>query len=115
VVVGLAVLLFADHSRWPTTSIQWGVLLWLGAGASALGYLGWNLGAKRVNTGQLAAMNNMLIPTGILVYFVFWDRDIDWLRLLVGGLVIVLAVWLSRPTTERASAYNGGHGSASER
>ena len=64
-VAGLGVLLFADHARWPTTALQWGVLIWLGLGASGLGYLGWNLGAKRVNTGQLAAMNNVLIPAGI--------------------------------------------------
>lgn len=114
-VSGLAVLLFADHSMWPATSLQWGILLWLGAGASGLGYLGWNLGARRVNTGQLAAMNNMLIPAGILVNFIFWNRDVDWLRLLFGGLVIVLAVWVCSPASGRASRYNKFHGSTSER
>ncbi|WP_070989996.1 EamA family transporter [Halofilum ochraceum] len=95
-VAGSGVLLFAEHARWPSTMVQWGVVLWLGVGASGLGYLGWNLGAKRVNTGQLAAMNNMLIPAGIVVNFVFWNRDVDWLRGLVGGLVIGLAVWICR-------------------
>ena len=90
-----AAWLFADFERLPAGTLQWGVLLWLGIGASGLGYLGWNLGAKRVNTGQLAAMNNMLIPAGILVNFLFWNRDVDWPRLLVGGLIIVLAVWLA--------------------
>lgn len=102
VVAGLGVVLFADHARWPATAVQWGVLLWLGLGASGLGYLGWNLGAKRVNTGQLAAMNNMLIPAGILVNFAFWNRDVDWLRLLVGGLVIGLAVWVCSGSSRRA-------------
>lgn len=114
-VAGLAVLLFADHSQWPATGLQWGVLIWLGVGASGLGYLGWNLGAKRVNTGQLAVMNNMLIPAGILVNFAFWNRDVDWLRLLLGGLAIALAVWVASPAAARASQYNEIHRRASER
>lgn len=100
-LAGLGVLLFADHARWPTTALQWGVLIWLGLGASGLGYLGWNLGAKRVNTGQLAAMNNVLIPAGILVNFIFWNRDVDWPRLLVGGIVIGAAVWVCRGPSPR--------------
>lgn len=114
-VTGLAVLLLADHGRWPSTAVQWGVLLWLGLGASGLGYLGWNLGAKRVNTGQLAVMNNMLIPAGILVNFIFWNRDVDWLRLLVGGLVIGLAVWVCREAGQATRRYNPGHGSPTQR
>lgn len=94
-VSGVALLLFADLQRLPATAVQWGVLLWLGLGASGLGYLGWNLGARMVNTGQLAAMNNMLIPAGILVNVVIWNRDADWPRLIIGGGMIVLAVWLA--------------------
>src|SRR5699024_6786439 len=97
------------------TGLQWGVLIWLGAGASGLRYLGWKLGGRGVNTGQLAVMDNMLIPAGILVTFAFWNRDIDWLRLLLGGTVIVLAVWVCRSTSGRASGYNQWHGSTSER
>jgi carboxylate/amino acid/amine transporter len=95
-ICGVAMLLLADFSAAPATGVQWGVLLWLGLGASGLGYLGWNLGAKRVTTGQLAAMNNMLIPAGILVNVAIWGRDADWLRLVVGGAVIGAAVWVGR-------------------
>ncbi len=96
VVSGLAVLLLADPGGWPSTGLQWGILLWLGLGASGLGYLAWNMGARQVNTGQLAVMNNMLIPAGILVNVIFWNREADWPRLLLGAAVIGLAVWLSR-------------------
>ena len=95
-VSGIGVLLFADLSMLPDSSLEWGILIWLGLGASGLGYLGWNLAAKYVNTGQLATMNNMLIPAGILVNFLFWNRDIDWVRLLIGGGIIGVAVWLCR-------------------
>jgi carboxylate/amino acid/amine transporter len=114
-VAGLGVLLFADHARWPHTALQWSIVLWLGLGASGLGYLGWNLGAKRVNTGQLAAMNNMLIPAGILVNLIFWNRDVDWLKLLIGGAIIAAAVWLCRDASGAAGRYNSGHGSPTQR
>src|SRR5690625_7438664 len=52
-VSGAGVWLFADPAGWPDSALQWGILLWLGLGASGIGYLGWNLGARRVNTGQL--------------------------------------------------------------
>lgn len=95
-ICGLAMIWLADFSAAPTHPTQWGVLVWLGLGASGLGYLGWNLGAKRVTTGQLAAMNNMLIPAGILVNVAIWGRDAEWGRLLVGGLVIGAAVWVGK-------------------
>jgi carboxylate/amino acid/amine transporter len=115
IVAGAGVILFADPAGWPSTGLQWGILIWLGLGASGLGYLGWNLGAKRVNTGQLAAMNNMLIPTGILVNFLFWNRDVDWPRLLFGGAVIGAAVWLCGEASGRSSRYTRGHERTSER
>ncbi|MGY6588298.1 MAG: EamA family transporter [Wenzhouxiangella sp.] len=96
IVSGVVMLFTADFSALPQSRVQWLVLLWLGLGASGLGYLGWNLGARRVSTGELAAMNNLLIPAGILVNVLIWGRDTDWLRLVLGGLVIVAAVWLGR-------------------
>ncbi|KAB7627702.1 EamA family transporter [Alkalilimnicola sp. S0819] len=93
---GVAMLLFTDWRMLPSGALQWGVLLWLGLGASGLGYLGWNMAGKWVNTGQLATMNNALIPAGILVNYLFWGRDVDWSRLALGGGIIVFSVWLCR-------------------
>ncbi|EKE84882.1 EamA family transporter [Idiomarina xiamenensis] len=101
-VTGLSTLLFTDWQQTPSNATQWGVLLWLGLVASGVGYLCWNLAAKRVNTGQLATMNNMLIPAGIIVNAVFWQHSTDWVRLLCGAAVITLAVALaSRQPTPR--------------
>lgn len=96
-VSGLGVLFFADWSQVPATAFHWGILIWLGLGASGLGYLAWNMAAKKVNTGQLASMNNMLIPAGILVNFLFWNDDVNWPRLLVGGAIIALSLWICSP------------------
>lgn len=95
VIAGLGVLFFGDLTQMPTTNLQWGILLWLGIVASGLGYLGWNLSGKRVNTGQLATMNNALIPAGILVNVIFWEQSFDYTRLSIGALIIILAVWLA--------------------
>jgi len=95
-----AALAFADWTRIPVNTVQWSILLWLGIGASGLGYLGWNLGARMVNTGQLAVMNNMLIPAGILVNVLIWSRDADLLRLAFGGAIILVSVWLAGRSQE---------------
>lgn len=94
-VTGLAMLAFANFELKPDTSLQWGILLWLGLGASGFGYLAWNLGAKRVNTAQLATMNNMLIPAGLLVNFAFWGQDVNWLRLALGAAILAGSVYLA--------------------
>ncbi|RUO25380.1 EamA family transporter [Aliidiomarina minuta] len=91
-VSGMGVLLFTNWELLPATSIQWTVLLWLGLIASGVGYLAWSIASKKVNIGQLASMNNMLIPAGLLVNYLFWAQDVNWTRLLIGGAVILFAV-----------------------
>lgn len=91
-VSAFAALLFADWSRQPSSAVHWGVLLWLGLVASGIGYLGWSMASKKVNIAQLATMNNMLIPAGLLVNFLFWGAQLAWLPLLIGGAVITAGV-----------------------
>ena len=83
------------EAKYPQETHQWLVLLWLGLGASGLGYFLWNYGATKVNGGSLAVMNNALIPAGLLVNFLIWNRDIEFLRIALGTAVILLALWLS--------------------
>lgn len=83
------------QARYPSTALQWGILLWLGVGASGLGYYLWNLGATKVNAGALAIMNNALIPAGLLVNLVIWNREADLLRLSAGGLIIVASLFVN--------------------
>jgi len=101
IVTGAAMLSFANFDLQPSTPLQWTILLWLGLVASGVGYLAWNLGAKRVNTAQLATMNNMLIPAGLLVNFAFWGQDVNWLRLVLGAAILAGSVYLAsrRPAT----------------
>lgn len=88
--------------QYPTTSVQWGVLVWLGIIASGAGYFLWNRGATQVDAGTLAAMNNALIPAGLLVNLLIWNRDADLPRLLAGGILIAGAVVYSEACSRKA-------------
>ena len=72
-----------------------GVLLWLGIAASGIGYFLWNKGATKVDQGALAIMNNALVPAGLLVNLLIWNRDVDLLRLVAGGALILMALWFN--------------------
>lgn len=89
-------LLFGNLQMMPTTGVQWGILLWLGVGASGLGYFMWNYGATQVDAGTLAIMNNALIPAGLLVNLAIWQQHPDWPRLIIGGGVIMASLWVHR-------------------
>lgn len=99
-----AFALLGNAAALPTTGVQWGVLLWLGLVASGLGYFLWNLGAVRVDAGALAIMNNALIPAGLLVNLVIWNRDADLARLGLGGAIILAALLLNEWWVRRRSA-----------
>ncbi len=94
VVASIGWLLFGNADKLPTTQLQWGIIIWLGVVASGLCYFLWNLGATKVDSGTLAIMNNLVIPTGILVNVVIWHQSIDWGRFTVGSVVIVFALIL---------------------
>ncbi|MGI0116377.1 carboxylate/amino acid/amine transporter [Zooshikella sp. RANM57] len=94
-VVALIAWWFLGTDRYPTTSVQWGVLLWLGLGASGLGFFCWNKGATKVDVGTLAVMNNALIPAGLVVNLIIWNHDADVVRLLLGGGIILVSLLLN--------------------
>ncbi|MGO1342956.1 carboxylate/amino acid/amine transporter [Chromohalobacter japonicus] len=87
--------LFGDITALPTTSLQWGVLIWLGVVASGLGYFLWNKGACRVDAGTLAIMNNALVPAGLLVNLLIWNRDADVPRLALGGGILLASLLIN--------------------
>lgn len=103
-LVVLPAWLMLGTEQYPSSPLHWGILLWLGIVASGLGYFFWNLGATRVSSGQLAIMNNALIPAGLIVNLLIWNRDTDLLRLAAGAAVMMLALWL----VSRYQKDNGG-------
>ncbi|MEZ9523188.1 carboxylate/amino acid/amine transporter [Enterovibrio norvegicus] len=90
-----AFLLLGNPEKLPTDTHQWLILAYLGTVASGLGYFLWNKGATMVNAGALAVMNNVLVPAGIVVNVLIWNRDADLVTLAIGGAVILLSLWIN--------------------
>lgn len=100
-VASIALLLFGKFET--KLSIQHSlILLWLGLVASALGYFMWNKGASMVSTGSLAAMNNALIPAGLAVNLIVWQKDINFITTAIGAGLIFGAVFMDQYWTKRA-------------
>ena len=95
-VASICYLIFGNADKLPTTELQWGVLVYLGIIASGVGFFAWNKGATLVNVGALAIMNNVLIPAGIIVNLLIWNRDADIVRLVFGGSLILLSLLLNQ-------------------
>ncbi|AKL97852.1 EamA family transporter [Endomicrobium proavitum] len=89
-----AFLLFGDFSKISATPVQWGVLIWLGVAASGVGYFLWNKGATLVDAGVLGIMNNALIPAGLLVNILFWNKIENYYTLTIGCAVLLFSIWL---------------------
>lgn len=91
----LASLAWVDFGALRLAPEQWLVLAYLGLVASGLGFFLWNEGARQVNAGTLAVMNNLKVPLGLLASLVVFGERTDWGRLALGGGLIMLALWLN--------------------
>jgi len=81
--------------------VELGVIVYLGAVASGLGFFLWNKGATRCSVGALAAFNNALVPLAMFVsLFVFGEIGgasvSDLVRLAVGAALIAVAVFIGK-------------------
>ncbi|WP_281847058.1 EamA family transporter [Olleya namhaensis] len=101
VVSLIAFFVFGSTEKMPTTPVQWGVLLYLGTVASGLGYFFWNQGVIRVNTGALAIMNNALIPLGLIVNILIWNKEADIKKILIGGSLIFASLAINQYLNKR--------------
>jgi len=94
VVTVIGWFLLGNPAKLPTTSIQWGILVYLGLIASGLGFFFWNKGATKVDAGTLAIMNNALVPAGLIVNLLIWNREANLPRLALGGTVLLFSLIL---------------------
>jgi drug/metabolite transporter (DMT)-like permease len=89
------------------TGGQWLALAWLGVVASALCFFLWNSGARAVNTGVLAVMNDVKIPLGLVVSLFVFGETTDAPRLLAGCTLVAVAWWFAWRTRTPAPARVG--------
>ena len=94
-------LFFGDTGRLPQTITQWGVLVWMGLFATALGMFWWIKGSIQVDAGTLAVMNELHVPAGLLVNLLIWNHDANLPKLALGGAVIIASLWINRLSRKR--------------
>lgn len=101
IVSTIAFVLFGNMAKITPDTTQWMTLVWLGAVASGIGYFLWNKGAVEVDAGVLAIMNNVLVPAGLIVNLVIWDKEINITALIIGGGVIMLSLYIHKIIMKR--------------
>ena len=77
---------------YPNTISQWFLVLWLGVGASGIGYYFWNYGATKVNVETLATMNNLVIPLGLFIEIIFFSGSYDFETFVIGTVIIISSI-----------------------
>ena len=105
--IALPAWLMLGDMRYPQQPVQWAVLLWLGIVASGGGFFWWNKGATQVSSGMLAVMNNMLIPVGLLVNILIWNRNENLLTLITGSVLLLLSCMLCKDTRSTSGEASG--------
>ena len=96
IVTGFFALATTDFHALSVQPHQWLVLGYLGVIASGLCFFLWNLGARRVNEGALAVMNNLKIPIGVIASLVILKETTDYPRLIMGCFLFAVALWVNR-------------------
>ena len=91
-VAVIALITLGNPAKFHVDLTQTLVLLWLGIVASGVGYFMWNKGACEVDSGVLAIMNNALIPAAIIVNLVFWQKDTNLTRLILGAVIMYISL-----------------------
>jgi drug/metabolite transporter (DMT)-like permease len=95
IVTGACSWITTDYRCLSLQPSQWLALMYLGAVASGLCFFLWNLGARRVNEGMLAIMNNMKIPIGVVASLAILREGANGTRLLAGCVLIAVALWMN--------------------
>jgi carboxylate/amino acid/amine transporter len=99
-LTALSTTIFGGWTSIPLEASQVLSLLYLGIIASGIGFFLWNYGARKVNNGALAIINNLKIPLAIIVSLLVFGESANLVSLLIGGLMIVLALVLNELVTK---------------
>jgi drug/metabolite transporter (DMT)-like permease len=93
-ITALSAVVTAPLSRIQVSAPQMLVLVYLGIVASGICFFLWNKGARFVNEGMLAIMNNLKIPLGIIASLILLGESTDYVRLIIGFAFMVGAAYL---------------------
>ncbi|MCB0278733.1 MAG: EamA family transporter [Calditrichaeota bacterium] len=106
IVTGLVTVYYSGRLFHELNSTEIYTIIYLGLIASGLGFFLWNYGARMVDTTSLAIFNDLKIPLAVAVSIVFFNESADLLRLISGGLIVGMALYLNekflnKPLVER--------------
>ena len=101
---GLPAVFTAPWQTLALTSSQLLTLIYLGAIASGVCFIMWNVGARKVHTGTLAVFNDLKIPLAVAVSLIFFGENASLPHLLIGGLIVLAALLLNERGAKRAAA-----------
>ena len=79
----------------PNDIATWLLIVWMGVGASGLGFYFWDKGSLFVSSGTLAVMNNLVIPLGLMVEILFFGQALNSETYSIGTLIIVVSILVS--------------------
>lgn len=94
-IAGIFSLFATDYAGISLQPYQWSALLYLGLIASGVSFFLWNVGARKVEAGLLAVMNNMKIPVAVIASIVLLGEPTEWPRLLAGCALLAAALYLN--------------------
>jgi drug/metabolite transporter (DMT)-like permease len=109
ILTALFSMVTTQISRIQVSAQQVLVLIYLGIIASGICFFLWNKGARFVNEGMLAIINNLKIPLGIIASLILLGESTDYLRLVIGfGLMVGAAYLCEKPNQlpAKQSAYS---------
>lgn len=95
-LTGMVSIFSTDYSHINLQSNQIYALLYLGILASGISFFLWNVGARQTNAGTLAVFNNLKIPLAVMVSLLFFGEQAHFIRLLAGGLVLLIALFMNQ-------------------
>jgi carboxylate/amino acid/amine transporter len=94
-ITGLFSLATTNFHQLSVAPKQWIALLYLGVIASGLCFFLWNRGARKVDGGTLAIMNNLKIPVGVIASLMILREKTVYPRLLIGCILFAAALWIN--------------------
>jgi drug/metabolite transporter (DMT)-like permease len=103
VVAGIFSITATNFRQLSVEPQQWMSLAYLGLVASGLGFFLWNLGARRVQQGTLAVMNNLKIPVGVIASLLILKEHTDYVRLFAGCILFAAALWVNQRIHSRSA------------
>ncbi|MEN8152897.1 MAG: EamA family transporter [Acidobacteriota bacterium] len=102
----LTVLISVDPENIKIEMSQVLSLVYLGIIASGIAFFLWNKGIRKVNIGAVSIFNNLKIPFGILISLTVFREEGDLLRVVSGGLLLLILLIINENIRKRSGDKN---------